>query len=258
MTNSSELFSRAQQLIPGGVNSPVRAFGSVGGEPVYMVRGEGSRLFDADGNSYLDFCASWGPLILGHAHPAVVSAVQEAAEEGLSFGTCSPREVRMAELLQQQVPSLEMLRLLNSGTEATMTALRLARGYTGRDKVLKFAGCYHGHTDCLLVAAGSGLLAGAISSSAGVTAGAVRDVLVAPYNDLAAVEEIISDCGDELAAVIIEPIAGNMGLVKPADGFLQGLRDLTANCGALLVFDEVISGFRLGPTAGCVSKTVPC
>ena len=246
---SEELFDRASQLLPGGVNSPVRAFGSVGGKPLYINRGEGAYIFDADGNHYLDFCASWGPLILGHSHPEVVVAVQKAAADGLSFGTCSKREVKMAELLQSCVPSMEMMRFVNSGTEATMTALRLARGFTGRDKILKFEGCYHGHADYLLVAAGSGLLTHGITSSAGIPENAVADVLVAPYNDPDAVAAIFAEHGKDIAAVIVEPVAGNMGLVMPAPGFLASLRKVTEEYGALLIFDEVISAFRFGPTS---------
>lgn len=245
---SDELFTRAQKVIPGGVNSPVRAFGSVGGKPLYIKRGEGAYIFDADGNHYLDFCASWGPLILGHSHPEVVEAVNKAAHDGLSFGTCNKREVQMAELLNQCIPSMEMVRLVNSGTEATMTALRLARGFTGRSKILKFEGCYHGHTDYLLVSAGSGLLTSGISSSAGVTENAVADVLVAPYNDIEAVVSIFNEHGEDIAAVIVEPIAGNMGLIMPQPGFLESLRQVTKKYSTLLIFDEVITGFRIAPT----------
>ena len=247
--NSEELFNRASQLMPGGVNSPVRAFGSVGGHPLYIRRGEGAYIFDADGNHYLDFCASWGPLVLGHSHPEVVEAVQKAAADGLSFGTCSKREVKMAELLQSCIPSMEMMRMVNSGTEATMTALRLARGFTGREKILKFEGCYHGHADYLLVSAGSGLLTHGISSSAGIPENAIADVLVAPYNDAEAVSAIFAEHGKDIAAVIVEPVAGNMGLVMPVPGFLNSLREITKKHGALLIFDEVITGFRFGPTS---------
>ncbi len=245
---SNRLFQRAQKLIPGGVNSPVRAFKSVGGNPVYMKKGSGAYLFDADGKKYLDFCGSWGPLILGHARKEVVDAVKKSAADGMSFGTCNPYEVEMAELLNDMVPYIEMVRMVNSGTEAVMTALRLARGYTGRNKILKFDGCYHGHTDCLLVSAGSGLLTGGISSSAGVAPSAVADILVAYYNDVGAVREIFKKHGKDIAAVIVEPVAGNMGLVKPEPGFLETLRALTKKSGSLLIFDEVITGFRLGPT----------
>ena len=244
----NDLFNRAQKLIPGGVNSPVRAFKSVGGNPVYIKKGEGAFMFDVDGGEYMDFCASWGPLILGHARPEVVEAVRESAASGMSFGTCNPREVEMAELLNEMVPYLEMMRMVNSGTEAVMTALRLARGFTGRNKILKFDGCYHGHADYLLVAAGSGLLTGGITSSAGVAPSAVADILVAHYNDTEAVKKIFEKFGRDIAAVIIEPVAGNMGLIKPEAGFLETLRELTSNSGALLIFDEVITGFRLAPT----------
>ena len=246
--SSATLFKRACRVIPGGVNSPVRAFKAVGGTPVFIEYGRGSRIYSADGRELIDFCGSWGPLILGHAHPKVVEAVRQAAARGMSFGACTHAEVELAELLCERVPYLEMVRLVNSGTEATMTAIRLARGFTGRKKILKFDGCYHGHTDCLLVSAGSGLLTGGIPSSAGVPAGIVADVLVAPYNDLAAVTRHMERDGRDIAAVIVEPVAGNMGLVPPDKGFLEGLRKLTRANGALLIFDEVITGFRLGPT----------
>ena len=245
---SQSLFDRARAVIPGGVNSPVRAFNAVGGTPVYMARGSGARMTSVDGVTYVDFCGSWGPLILGHAHPAVVQAITEAAAEGASFGTNTPREVDFAELLCSLIPCADMVRLVSSGTEAVMTALRLARGVTGRRKIVKFDGCYHGHADYLLVKAGSGLLTGGISSSAGVSPAAAAEVLVPPYNDLDAVNAIVEEDGDELAAIIVEPVAGNMGLIHPAPGFLEGLRAAADRCGALLIFDEVITGFRLGPT----------
>jgi len=248
MTGSGDWQKRALQVIPGGVNSPVRAFGAVGGTPVFMRAGNGARLETVEGASLLDYCCSWGPLLFGHAYPPVVEAVQRAAADGTSFGAATPGEVRFAEELCACVPGMDKVRLVNSGTEAVMTALRVARGATGRNRVLKFEGCYHGHSDALLVAAGSGLLTGGIGSSAGVPPGAVADMLVAPYNDVAAVETIVAACGDELAAVIVEPVAGNMGLVPPAPGFLERLRALTARHGIVLIFDEVISGFRLGPT----------
>ena len=244
---SKELFSRAKKVIPGGVNSPVRAFNGVGGDPVYMVSGKGSRMTTADGATLLDFCGSWGPLILVHARAEVVEAICKAACEGTSFGTNTPREVEFAELLCSMIPSMKMVRLMSSGTEATMTALRLARGYTGRRKIVKFDGCYHGHADYLLVAAGSGLLTGGITSSAGVSPAAAAEVLVPPYNDLAALNELIRTQGADIAAIIVEPIAANMGLVPPVPGFLQGLREAADRCGALLIFDEVITGFRMGP-----------
>ena len=245
---SKELFERAKRVIPGGVNSPVRAFNAVGGDPVYVEKGKGSRMWTADGRELTDFCGSWGPLILGHARDEVVDAIQRAAAEGASFGINTRREVEFAEYLCQLVPYLDMVRLVSSGTEATMTALRLARGFTGRRKIIKFDGCYHGHSDCLLVSAGSGLLTGGITSSAGVSPATVAEVLVPPYNDLEAVRNILAKEGRDIAALIVEPVAGNMGLVPPSPGFLQGLRELTQACGTLLIFDEVITGFRLGPT----------
>ncbi|MCF7817360.1 MAG: glutamate-1-semialdehyde 2,1-aminomutase [Kiritimatiellales bacterium] len=246
--NSAQWFERAKQVIPGGVNSPVRAFNGVGGTPVYFKSGKGAKVQTEDGTELVDFCGSWGPLILGHARDEVVEAVAKAAADGLSFGANTAKEAEFAELICTLVPEIEMVRLVSSGTEAVMTAIRLARGYTGRNKILKFDGCYHGHTDYMLVASGSGLLTGGISSSAGVSPAATAEVFVAPYNDLAAVQEILKTSGHEIAAVIVEPIAGNMGLVEPAAGFLEGLRAATAECGALLIFDEVINGFRLGPT----------
>ena len=245
---SCEWFDRATRVIPGGVNSPVRAFNSVGGEPLYVVSGKGARIKTVEGTELLDFCGSWGPLIMGHAHPVVVEAICRAAVEGTSFGINTPREVEFAETLCALVPSMKMVRAMSSGTEATMTAIRLARGFTGRRKILKFDGGYHGHADCLLVSAGSGLLTGGITSSAGVSATVAAEMLVPSYNDLAAVDEIVRTQGDEIAAIIVEPVAGNMGLIPPAPGFLQGLRKAADRCGALLIFDEVITGFRLGPT----------
>ena len=246
--NSAEWFERAQQVIPGGVNSPVRAFNGVGGTPVYFKSGKGATVQTEDGTELVDFCGSWGPLILGHARDEVVEAVSKAAADGLTFGANTAIEAEFAELICEQVPEMEMVRLVSSGTEAVMTAIRLARGYTGRRKIIKFDGCYHGHSDYLLVASGSGLLTGGISSSAGVSPAATEEVFVAPYNNLEAVQEILKANGDEIAAVIVEPIAGNMGLVEPEPGFLAGLRAATAECGALLIFDEVINGFRLAPT----------
>ncbi len=246
--NSKELFARACKVIPGGVNSPVRAFNSVGGDPVYIVKGNGSRMQTADGVELIDFCGSWGPLPLGHARPEVVEAIKQAASDGTSFGTNTPREVEFAELICELVPYIDMVRLVSSGTEAVMTALRLARGYTGRNKILKFEGGYHGHTDCLLVSAGSGLLTAGISSSAGVPDSMTADIFVAPYNDIDAVRQIVSENANDLAAIIMEPVAGNMGLVPSKPGFLEELRQISDDCGALLIFDEVINGFRLGPT----------
>ncbi|VGO15970.1 Glutamate-1-semialdehyde 2,1-aminomutase [Pontiella desulfatans] len=246
--NSAQWFERAQKVIPGGVNSPVRAFNGVGGTPVYFKSGKGAKVQTEDGTELIDFCGSWGPLILGHARGEVVEAVSKAAADGLSFGANTAAEAEFAELLTSLVPEMEMVRLVSSGTEAVMTAVRLARGYTGRRKIIKFDGCYHGHSDYLLVASGSGLLTGGISSSAGVSPAATEEVFVAPYNDLGAVQEILKANGDEIAAVIVEPIAGNMGLVEPEPGFLEGLRAATAEAGSLLIFDEVINGFRLAPT----------
>ncbi|MFA5042987.1 MAG: glutamate-1-semialdehyde 2,1-aminomutase [Kiritimatiellia bacterium] len=246
--SSADLFKRACRVIPGGVNSPVRAFGAVGGAPVFMASGRGAKLTTVDGKRLTDYCGSWGPLILGHAHPKVAAAVRRAAGRGMSFGACTRAEVELAELLCEKIPYLEMVRLVNSGTEAAMTAIRLARGFTGRNKILKFDGCYHGHADSMLVSAGSGLLTGGIASSAGIPPGVVADVLVAPYNDLAAVARHMERDGQDIAAVIVEPVAGNMGLVPPDESFLDGLRKMTRAKGTLLIFDEVISGFRLGPT----------
>jgi glutamate-1-semialdehyde 2,1-aminomutase len=246
LTRSEELFARAQRVIPGGVNSPVRAFKAVGGSPPFIVWGEGAHVRDADGHTYIDYLASWGPLILGHTHPDVVQAVRDAALLGTSYGAPCPAEVELAERVNRLVPSMEKVRFVSSGTEATMSALRLARGYTGRSKILKFEGCYHGHADSLLVAAGSGVATLGIPGSPGVPAGTVADTLTAPYNDMGAVEEVVSAHGRDLAAVIVEPVAGNMGCVPPAAGYLQGLREITRRAGALLVFDEVITGFRLG------------
>jgi glutamate-1-semialdehyde 2,1-aminomutase len=246
---SEELFARATRVIPGGVNSPVRAFNSVGGDPVYVVRGSGCRMTTAEGTELIDFCGSWGPLLFGHARSEIVEAIQQAASEGTSFGVNTPREVEFAECLCDRIPSMEMVRLVSSGTEAVMTALRLARGFTGRQRIIKFDGCYHGHSDALLVAAGSGLLTGGISSSAGVSPSTAAEVFVAPYNDLNAVNDLVRKHGDAIAAIIVEPVAGNMGLVMPAAGFLEGLREAATRCGAVLIFDEVITGFRLGPTA---------
>ena len=245
MTQSEELFARACRSIPGGVNSPVRAFKAVGGQPLFIRRAEGPRLWDADGRSYIDYVGSWGPMILGHAFPAVVEAVQQAALKGTSYGAPCAGEVELAERVTRLVPSIEMVRCVSSGTEATMSALRLARAVTGRRKILKFEGCYHGHADSLLVAAGSGVATLGIPGSPGVPEGTVADTLVAPYNDVAAVEAVVDAHGKDLAAVIVEPVAGNMGCVAPAAGYLQALRRLTQEAGALLVLDEVMTGFRL-------------
>jgi glutamate-1-semialdehyde 2,1-aminomutase len=243
---SRKLHRRARVVLPGGVNSPVRAFGSVGGTARFIERASGSRIEDADGNRYVDWVASWGAIILGHAHPVVVEAVRRAAARGTSFGAPTEGEVLLAERIGECVPSIEMLRLVNSGTEATMSAIRLARGATGRDRIVKFEGCYHGHADALLAAAGSGVATLGIPGSVGVPSGAVSDTLVLPYNDLDAVEETFASRGDEIAAIIVEPIAANMGLVEPVEGYLEGLREIADTYGAVLVFDEVITGFRVG------------
>ena len=247
MSKNQELFERASQYIPGGVNSPVRAFGSVGGTPLFIERAEGPYVWDADGKQYIDYVGSWGPAILGHAHPDVVRAVQEAATKGLSFGAPTAGEVELAELLCQRLPSLEKVRLVSSGTEATMSAIRLARGYTGRNTIIKFEGCYHGHADSLLVKAGSGLLTFGNPTSAGVPEDFIRHTLVLDFNNIAAVEAAFKEHGDDIACVIVEPIAGNMNLIKPVDGFLESLRSLCTAHGSVLIFDEVMTGFRAGP-----------
>jgi glutamate-1-semialdehyde 2,1-aminomutase len=242
----SSLFERAQARIPGGVDSPVRSFASVGGEPFFVARGEGPYLFDTDDRRYVDYVQSWGASILGHAHPAVVDAVQRAATAGTSYGAPTEGEVELAEAIAARVPSVDKVRFVSSGTEAAMTAVRLARGATGRARILKFAGCYHGHVDALLVAAGSGVATLGLPDSAGVTEGTVADTVVVPYNDESALDQAFDRYGAELAAVMVEPVAANMGLVAPADGFLAGLRRRCTDVGALLVCDEVITGFRLG------------
>ncbi len=246
MTRNEQLFARARRHIPGGVNSPVRAFGSVGGTPPFLVKGEGASVWDADGRRYIDYVGSWGPLILGHAHPAVVEAVERAARNGLSFGAPTEAEIDLADLLCELLPSLEQVRLVSSGTEATMSAIRLARGYTGRDKLVKFEGCYHGHSDSLLVKAGSGLLTFGNPSSAGVPAAVAGDTIVLPYNDVAALETLFAARGEGIAAVIVEPVAGNMNLVQASPEFIAALRRLTEQHGALLIYDEVMTGFRVG------------
>ena len=243
---NSILFAQAQKHIPGGVNSPVRAFRSVGGEPRFIASGSGARITDADGRRYLDYVGSWGPLILGHAHPQVVTAVQQAAANGLSFGAPTAGEVELADLLCQMLPSLDMVRLVSSGTEATMSAIRLARGYTGRDLLIKFEGCYHGHSDSLLVKAGSGLLTFGNPSSGGVPADTARHTLVLDYNDVGQLEKAFAEHGEKIAAVIVEPVAGNMNLIAPRPGFLQAMRELCTKHGTVLIFDEVMTGFRVG------------
>ena len=245
MNKSEMLFAEAVEHIPGGVNSPVRAFGSVGETPRFIASAKGAYMTDTDGQTYLDFVGSWGPMILGHNHPKVLADVLEACREGLSFGAATEREVEMAELICSIVPSIEMVRMVNSGTEAVMSAIRAARGFTGRNKIIKFAGCYHGHSDAMLVKAGSGVMTAGIPDSAGVPAGCTQDTLTAVYNDLDSVQAIFDQFKGEVAAIIVEPVAANMGVVLPKKGFLQGLRRLCNENGSLLIFDEVITGFRL-------------
>ena len=245
MTLSHELFAKAQRHIPGGVNSPVRAFHGVGGEPLFIERGEGAWLVDADGKRYVDYVGSWGPMILGHAHPAVLAAVKAAVDKGLGFGAPTAIETTMADRICDLVPSIEMVRMVNSGTEATMSAIRLARAYTGRDKILKFEGCYHGHSDSLLVKAGSGALTLGVPTSPGVPVALAEHTMTVPYNDLASVEEAFAHVGHQIACIIVEPVAGNMNCIPPAPGFLDGLRRLCDDHGALLIFDEVMTGFRV-------------
>lgn len=244
---SKELFERAKKVLPGGVNSPVRAFRAVGRDPLFIKKAAGAKIFDVEGRSYIDFVGSWGPMILGHAHPVITDSVRQALDGGLSFGAPTEREVEIAELIVSMVPGVEMVRMVNSGTEAVMSAVRLARGFTGRDKIVKFDGCYHGHSDAMLIKAGSGALTSGRPDSLGVPKGAARDTLGARYNDLESVSSLFSENRGEIAAVIVEPVAANMGVVPPKDGFLQGLRKLCDENGALLIFDEVITGFRLAP-----------
>jgi glutamate-1-semialdehyde 2,1-aminomutase len=247
MNVSSTLFAKAQALIPGGVNSPVRAFKSVGGEPFFSVRAEGAYLYDADGKRYIDYIGSWGPMILGHAHPEVIDAVLRVARDGLSFGTPNPLEVTMAETLVDLVPALEMVRMVNSGTEATMSAIRLARGFTGRNRIVKFEGCYHGHGDAFLVKAGSGMLTLGVPTSPGVPSALADLTLTLPFNDFDAAEKLFSEFGHDIAGLILEPIIGNANLILPSAGYLQHLRALCTRHGALLIFDEVMTGFRVAP-----------
>ncbi len=242
---SSELFKKAKELIPGGVNSPVRAAKAVDAEPLFIQKGQGCYIWDADGNRYIDYVCSWGPLILGHAYPAVLEAIKEVIQNGTSFGAPTELEVKMAEMITEMIPSVEMVRMVNSGTEATMSAIRLARAYTGREKIIKFDGCYHGHSDSLLVAAGSGVATFGIPGSPGIPEDIAKHTISLPYNNLSSVKEVFDRIGNQIAAVIVEPIAGNMGVVLPEDGFLKGLRDITEKYGALLIFDEVITGFRV-------------
>ena len=245
LRRSQELFKEAQRYLPGGVDSPVRAFKAVGGTPPFIKKGYGSHILDADDNEYIDYVGSWGPLILGHAHPQVVEAIHQAAENGTTFGASTELEVTLARMVTEAVPSIEMVRFVNSGTEATMSALRLARAFTGRDKIIKFDGGYHGHSDGLLVKAGSGLATLGLPDSPGVPRSYTQNTLVAPYNNIEAVAQLFKSYHDEIAAIIVEPVAANMGIVPPQPGFLDGLRKLTSNYGALLVFDEVITGFRV-------------
>jgi glutamate-1-semialdehyde 2,1-aminomutase len=246
LSRSEALFERSQKLMPGGVNSPVRSFGGVGGTPPFLARGNGSHVWDVDGNEYVDFLGSWGPLILGHANPVVVEAVQKAAADGTSFGAPTEKELELAELITRALPSIEMMRLVSSGTEATMSAIRMARAFVGRSKIIKFNGNYHGHADGLLVKAGSGLATHGVPTSAGVPESYAAETLVAEYNDLGSVKELFAANVNQVAAIIVEPVAGNMGVVLPNPGFLQDLRKLTRDEGALLIFDEVITGFRVG------------
>jgi glutamate-1-semialdehyde 2,1-aminomutase len=244
-SRNQQLFEQSQKLIPGGVNSPVRAFRSVGGTPIFFQRGKGAYVWDEDGKDYVDYVGSWGPMILGHAHPVVIDAVKKAAENSLSFGAPTARELEMAELLIKLVPSMEQVRLVSSGTEATMSAIRLARGFTGRSKIVKFEGCYHGHADALLVKAGSGALTFGQPSSAGVPPEVAAHTLTLSYNDIPGVEALFGQIGDEIACVIVEPVAGNMNLIAPAPGFLEALRQQCSKHGAVLIFDEVMTGFRV-------------
>ncbi|MBI3858989.1 MAG: glutamate-1-semialdehyde 2,1-aminomutase [Thaumarchaeota archaeon] len=244
-TKSADMFRRAGQVMVGGVSSPVRAFKAVGGEPLFIDRGRGPRVWDADGNSYIDYVLSWGPLILGHAHPAVISAVLGQVKKGTSFGAPTEPELRLAEEIRRSMPSVEAVRFVNSGTEATMSALRLARAFTSRTKVVKFEGCYHGHADPFLTMAGSGLATLDLASSSGITGGVLSDSITLPFNDLESVENVLTKDGADVSSIIVEPVAGNMGVVPPDDGFLPGLRKLAKENGSLLIFDEVISGFRV-------------
>ena len=245
MNNSQQLFDHAKNVIPGGVNSPVRAFNSVGGSPCFIKRAEGAYIYDADDNAYIDYVGSWGPMILGHNHPAILDAVIKTAQSGLSFGAPTEIEITMAEKVRELVPSMESLRMVSSGTEATMSAIRLARGYTGRDKILKFEGCYHGHADSLLVKAGSGALTLGVPSSPGIPADIAQHTLTVSYNNLEQVKEIFAQFGDQIACIIVEPVAGNMNCIPPVEGFLEGLRSICTDYQSVLIFDEVMTGFRV-------------
>ncbi len=246
MTNPALLFSEAQKFIPGGVNSPVRSFSGVGGTPIFIDHALGSKIFDCAGNSYIDYVGSWGPMILGHAHPAVIAAVKTAADRGLSFGAPTEIETEMARLICQLLPSLDSVRMVSSGTEATMSAIRLARGYTRRDKIVKFTGCYHGHADALLVKAGSGALTFGVPSSPGVPVAVAENTLTLPYNDSDAIRHLFAEIGEQIACIIVEPVAGNMNCVPPVAGFLESLRHVCDDYGSVLIFDEVMTGFRVG------------
>ncbi len=265
--NSQALWQEAKDLMPGGVNSPVRAFRSVGGDPLFFDKGQGAHIWDVDGNRYIDYVGAWGPAILGHAHPAAVSAVKETVESGFGFGAPGPLENRIAQVIREALPSIEVVRLVNSGTEATMSALRLARAFTGREKIVKFIGCYHGHADMLLVQAGSGVATLGLPDSPGVPAASVANTLTAPYNDKAALDALFAEHGDQIAGVIIEPVVGNAGVLVPQPGFLEHLRELTQRHGALLIFDEVMTGFRVAwggaqrrfgiqPDLTCLAKAI--
>jgi glutamate-1-semialdehyde 2,1-aminomutase len=246
-TKSQQLFDRAQRVIPGGVNSPVRAWRGVGGTPLFITRGEGSHIFDADGNEYIDYIGSWGPLLLGHRHPEILAAIEEALTRGTSFGAPTEQEIDLAETIRAMVPSMELVRLVNSGTEATMSALRVARGFTGRDITIKFEGCYHGHVDSLLVKAGSGVATLGLPDSPGVPKGFSDTTITLPFNNAEAVEQAFKNHGDKIAAIIVEPVCGNMGCIPPVPGFLEALRTITARHDSLLIFDEVMTGFRVAP-----------
>lgn len=267
LEKSAKAFEEARTLMPGGVNSPVRSYASVGSTPPFIARAEGSKIYDIDGNEYIDYVGSWGPMVVGHAHPRVVKALQEAAARGTSYGAPTLLESELAKLVMKVYPSIEKIRMVNSGTEATMSALRLARGYTGREKIVKFVGCYHGHSDSLLVNAGSGMATFGVPSSPGVTTGTAADTIALPYNDEEAFAEVMRERGKEIAAVIVEPVAGNMGLVLPRQGYLRRLRELTEEMGALLIFDEVMCGFRaslggaqaaygIAPDITCLGKII--